>query len=117
MGVKCPLVEFSRELDHMEAPVIQQELPNFQAEPVIFQAEPPVDLLRRICHPSLGLLVRKDAKARRSCLCVFVSLRTKTNSPSQSVPVRCYFCPLSCYILGVESVESVAYTAYAELRI
>ena len=49
MGVKWLMVEFSRELDDAEAPVIQQEPlfwqqepVNFQQEPVIFQAEAPV---------------------------------------------------------------------------
>ena len=32
MGVKWLMVEFSRELDDAEAPVIQLEPPNFQAE-------------------------------------------------------------------------------------
>ena len=37
------MVEFSRELDAAEAPVIQAEALIFQAEPLIFQAEAPVD--------------------------------------------------------------------------
>ena len=37
------MVEFSRELDDAEAPVIQQEPLFRQQEPVIFQAKAPVD--------------------------------------------------------------------------
>ena len=37
------MVEFSREFDDAEAPVIQAEPLFWQQEPVIFQAEPPVD--------------------------------------------------------------------------
>ena len=37
------MVEFSRELDEAEAPVIQAEALFWQQEPAIFQAEAPVD--------------------------------------------------------------------------
>ena len=43
MDVRLLLVEFSRELDEAEAPVIQAEALFRQQEAVIFQAEAPVD--------------------------------------------------------------------------
>ena len=43
MSVRLLSVEFSRELDAAEAPVIQAEPLFRQQEPVIFQAEAPVD--------------------------------------------------------------------------
>ena len=43
MDVRLLLVEFSRELDEAEAPVIQAEALFRQQEAAIFQAEAPVD--------------------------------------------------------------------------
>ena len=50
------MVEFSRELDAAEAPVIQAEPLFCQQEPVIFRAEPPVD------RPELGILGARGAR-------------------------------------------------------